>query len=53
MIVSEQDLCKKMHQKIDVIDEERYDLGSKVGKSDKEVGLYLICNDKEVGLYLI
>ncbi|XP_024001045.2 troponin I, fast skeletal muscle, partial [Salvelinus sp. IW2-2015] len=33
-----QDLCKKMHQKIDVIDEERYDLGSKVGKSDREVG---------------
>uniref|UniRef100_A0A4W5R7Y7 Troponin I type 2b (skeletal, fast), tandem duplicate 2 n=2 Tax=Hucho hucho TaxID=62062 RepID=A0A4W5R7Y7_9TELE len=32
-----QDLCKKMHQKIDVIDEERYDLGSKVGKSDKEI----------------
>ncbi|KAM9422561.1 uncharacterized protein ACWYII_020256 [Salvelinus alpinus] len=32
-----QDLCKKMHQKIDVIDEERYDLGSKVGKSDREI----------------
>ncbi|CAB1338854.1 unnamed protein product [Coregonus sp. 'balchen'] len=30
------------------MDEERYDLGSKVGKSDKEVGLYLIyCSDKE------
>lgn len=32
-----QDLCKELHHKIDVIDEERYDLGSKVDKSSKEV----------------
>ncbi|XP_028813068.1 troponin I, fast skeletal muscle-like [Denticeps clupeoides] len=32
-----QELCKKLHQKIDVVDEERYDLASKVGKSEKEI----------------
>lgn len=32
-----QDLCKQLHQKIDVVDEERYDLAAKVSKSDKEV----------------
>ncbi|TSK45840.1 Troponin I, fast skeletal muscle [Bagarius yarrelli] len=32
-----QDLCKKLHQTIDKTDEERYDLGSKVQKTDKEI----------------
>ncbi|KAL1271214.1 hypothetical protein QQF64_030230 [Cirrhinus molitorella] len=32
-----QDLCKELHQKIDVVDEERYDLSVKVAKSDKEI----------------
>ncbi|KAK2834367.1 hypothetical protein Q7C36_015068 [Tachysurus vachellii] len=32
-----QDLCKELHHKIDVIDEERYDLESKVNKSSKEI----------------
>ncbi|KAG7329419.1 hypothetical protein KOW79_007593 [Hemibagrus wyckioides] len=31
-----QDLCKDLHHKIDVIDEERYDIGVKVAKNDKE-----------------
>ncbi|XP_029951898.1 troponin I, fast skeletal muscle-like [Salarias fasciatus] len=29
--------CKKLHALIDKIDEERYDLEAKVGKSDKEI----------------
>ncbi|KAJ8417086.1 hypothetical protein AAFF_G00283130 [Aldrovandia affinis] len=32
-----QDLCKQLCGKIDVIDEERYDLANKVGKCDKEI----------------
>lgn len=32
-----QDLCKELHHKIDVVDEERYDIGLKVSKNDKEV----------------
>lgn len=32
-----QELCKKLHAKIDSIDEDRYDLESKVNKSNKEV----------------
>lgn len=32
-----QDLCKKLHAKIDVVDEERYDMESKVSKSTKEI----------------
>ncbi len=32
-----QELCKKLHQQIDKVDEERYDLESKVNKSNKEV----------------
>ncbi|CAM4734672.1 unnamed protein product [Leuciscus chuanchicus] len=32
-----QNLCKDLHQKIDVVDEERYDIESKVGKHDKEI----------------
>ncbi|KAF5903895.1 troponin I, fast skeletal muscle-like, partial [Clarias magur] len=32
-----QELCKELHHKIDVLDEERYDLESKVGKSSKEI----------------
>ncbi|KAJ8416374.1 hypothetical protein AAFF_G00356620 [Aldrovandia affinis] len=32
-----QDLCKDMHHKIDVIDEERFDVGSKVVKNEREI----------------
>lgn len=32
-----QDLCKDLHHKIDVVDEERYDIGLKVSNNDKEV----------------
>ncbi|KAG7468417.1 hypothetical protein MATL_G00142650 [Megalops atlanticus] len=32
-----QELCKKLLQKIDVVDEERYDMESKVSKCDKEI----------------
>nr|XP_015194437.1 PREDICTED: troponin I, slow skeletal muscle-like [Lepisosteus oculatus] len=32
-----QDLCKQLHQKIDGIDEERYDIEVKVAKNDKEI----------------
>ncbi|XP_061826404.2 troponin I, slow skeletal muscle-like [Nerophis lumbriciformis] len=32
-----QNLCKELHKKIDVVDEERYDIGLKVAKSDIEV----------------
>ncbi|KAB5565562.1 hypothetical protein PHYPO_G00243000 [Pangasianodon hypophthalmus] len=32
-----QDLCKKLHQSIDKVDEERYDLESKVKKGEKEI----------------
>nr|ACQ58619.1 Troponin I, fast skeletal muscle [Anoplopoma fimbria] len=31
------ELCREIHHKIDVIDEERYDLDMKVNKSDKEI----------------
>ncbi|KAK5866791.1 hypothetical protein PBY51_011338 [Eleginops maclovinus] len=32
-----QELCREIHHKIDVMDEERYDLNMKVTKSDKEI----------------
>ncbi|XP_028815182.1 troponin I, fast skeletal muscle-like [Denticeps clupeoides] len=32
-----QELCKKIHTNLDKVDEERYDLESKVGKCDKEI----------------
>ncbi|XP_066509799.1 troponin I, fast skeletal muscle-like isoform X2 [Hoplias malabaricus] len=32
-----QDLCRKLHQQIDLVDEQRYDMESKVAKSNKEV----------------
>lgn len=32
-----QDLCRDLHHKIDVLDEERYDIGVKVSKNEKEV----------------
>ena len=32
-----QEFCKKLHQQIDKVDEERYDLESKVGKANKEI----------------
>ncbi|XP_062405185.1 troponin I, fast skeletal muscle-like isoform X2 [Sardina pilchardus] len=32
-----QDLCKMLHQQIDAVDEQRYDIESKVNKANKEV----------------
>uniref|UniRef100_A0A671S0B9 Troponin I, fast skeletal muscle-like n=1 Tax=Sinocyclocheilus anshuiensis TaxID=1608454 RepID=A0A671S0B9_9TELE len=32
-----QELCRKLHQQIDVIDEQRYDMESKQAKSNKEI----------------
>ncbi|XP_063337088.1 troponin I, slow skeletal muscle-like [Pelmatolapia mariae] len=32
-----QNFCKQLHQKIDVVDEERYDIALKVTKNDKEI----------------
>ncbi|KAM4734853.1 troponin I, slow skeletal muscle-like [Anableps anableps] len=32
-----QDLCKELHHKVDVVDEEWYDVGLKVSKNDKEI----------------
>ncbi|XP_072242267.1 troponin I, slow skeletal muscle-like [Leuresthes tenuis] len=32
-----QDLCKDLHHKIDVVDEERYDIGLKVTKNNMEI----------------
>ncbi|XP_057185546.1 troponin I4b, tandem duplicate 3 [Triplophysa rosa] len=32
-----QNLCKEQHQKIDVVDEERYDIEAKVKKNEKEI----------------
>ncbi|XP_033847704.1 troponin I, fast skeletal muscle-like [Periophthalmus magnuspinnatus] len=33
-----QELCRKLHKMIDLVDDERYDMEVKVTKSDKEVG---------------
>ena len=35
-----QELCRKIHKQIDLVDEERYDMDIKVKKSDKEVRLF-------------
>lgn len=32
-----QEMCKEIHRKIDVIDEERYDMENKVNKANKEI----------------
>ncbi|XP_072527389.1 troponin I, fast skeletal muscle-like [Salminus brasiliensis] len=32
-----QDFCKKLQQQIDIVDEQRYDMESKVAKSNKEI----------------
>ncbi|XP_029909397.1 troponin I, slow skeletal muscle-like [Myripristis murdjan] len=32
-----QNLCKELHQKIDVVDEERYDIEAKVSKNEREI----------------
>uniref|UniRef100_A0A672QLS9 Troponin I type 2a (skeletal, fast), tandem duplicate 4 n=1 Tax=Sinocyclocheilus grahami TaxID=75366 RepID=A0A672QLS9_SINGR len=37
LVLAFQELCKKLHQQIDQVDEERYDLEAKVAKSDKEI----------------
>ena len=37
-----QGLCKELHHKIDVVDEERYDIAAKVAKNDKEVNSWYI-----------
>lgn len=47
-----QNLCKELHRKIDVVDEERYDIAAKVNKNEKEVitGLTLHSNaQKNIG----
>ncbi|KAM6980538.1 troponin I, fast skeletal muscle-like, partial [Aplochiton taeniatus] len=31
------DLCKKIHHQIDIVDEQRYDIKTKVAKSNKEI----------------
>lgn len=37
LFVCQQELCKKIHQAIDKIDDARYDVEAKVQKADKEV----------------
>ncbi|XP_016120527.1 troponin I, fast skeletal muscle-like, partial [Sinocyclocheilus grahami] len=32
-----QELCRMLHQQIDAVDEQRYDMESKVAKSNKEI----------------
>ncbi|XP_053091257.1 troponin I, slow skeletal muscle [Pangasianodon hypophthalmus] len=32
-----QNLCKELHRKIDVVDEDRYDIAAKVAKNEKEI----------------
>ncbi|XP_026168077.1 troponin I, slow skeletal muscle-like isoform X2 [Mastacembelus armatus] len=32
-----QNICKELHQKIDVVDEERYDIAAKVTKNEREI----------------
>uniref|UniRef100_A0A8C6KVR9 Troponin I2, fast skeletal type n=1 Tax=Nothobranchius furzeri TaxID=105023 RepID=A0A8C6KVR9_NOTFU len=39
-----QELCRKLHKQIDLVDEERYDLEMKVKKNDKEVSVILFLN---------
>ena len=33
----QQELCRKLHKEIDLVDDERYDMEIKVNKSNKEV----------------
>uniref|UniRef100_A0A8C9ZPJ0 Uncharacterized protein n=1 Tax=Sander lucioperca TaxID=283035 RepID=A0A8C9ZPJ0_SANLU len=47
-----QALCKDMHHKIDVVDEERYDIDAKVTKNYKEVQVYSYSFDLHVDLTL-
>uniref|UniRef100_A0A8C9TPA3 Troponin I4b, tandem duplicate 1 n=1 Tax=Scleropages formosus TaxID=113540 RepID=A0A8C9TPA3_SCLFO len=35
--ISVQNLCRELHQKIDVVDEARYDIETKVAKNEKEI----------------
>lgn len=37
LVLFKQDLCKDLHHKIEVVDEEWYDVGLKVAKNEKEV----------------
>lgn len=37
-----QETCRKLHALIDKVDEERYDLLTKVGKAEKEVNFLLV-----------
>lgn len=37
-LTSPQNLCKQLHSKIEVVDEERYDCESKVKKHNNDVG---------------
>lgn len=36
-LLQHQELCRKVHKQIDLVDEERYDMEIKVTKSNKEV----------------
>lgn len=38
LLTSPQNLCKQLHSKIEVVDEERYDCESKVKKHNNDVG---------------
>ncbi len=40
MYLCVKELCRKLHQQIDAVDEQRYDTESKVSKSNKEVILF-------------
>lgn len=36
-LIFSKELCKDLHRKIDVVDEERYDIAAKVSKNEAEV----------------
>lgn len=47
MCVNVQDLCRELHAKIDVVDEERYDIEAKVMLNTREVTVtHILCNRK-------
>lgn len=49
MYLCVKELCRKLHQQIDAIDEQRYDMETKVAKSNKEV---LNCSVLLLEMYL-
>jgi len=50
MCLCVKELCRKLHQQIDAIDEQRYDMETKVAKSNKEV--LLDCSVLLIEMYL-